>query len=70
MVKGCPSNISMPEPMIIKPDQEMTLIDFRSHWVKGQVHSDLECENVSSDNLTMPVPMALKPDLELCLACR
>jgi hypothetical protein len=66
----------MPEPIIIKldmevgPDKEMTLIDFRSHWVKGQVHSDLECENVSSDNLTMPVPMALKSYLELCLACR
>ena len=66
----------MPEPMIIildmevGPDQEMTLIDFRSHWVKGQVHSDLECENVSSDNSTMPASMALKPDLELCLTCR
>ena len=47
------------------PDQKVTLIDFRSHRVKGQVHSDLECENVSSDNSTMPAPMALKLDLEV-----
>ena len=57
MVKGCPSdNSTMPAPMALKldlenwPDQEMTPMVFGGHLAKGQVHSDPECENVSSSS--------------------